>query len=76
MTITAHDFLQRTSGAASRAASARCPTRRSSRILSAENGLLPLIDPYMIPLDVLNTIGNFLFGTAAKQVRPERLRIC
>jgi phage protein D len=37
-------------------------------ILAAENGLLGLLDPTMLPLDALNAYGNFLFGTATKQL--------
>jgi hypothetical protein len=67
LTVTAHDFLQRaTRGSVSRGFGP-LPDAAIIAILSLENGLLPLIDPYMIPLDVLNTIGNFLFGTATKQ---------
>jgi phage protein D len=67
MTITAHDFLQRTTRGSLSRGFGPLPDAAIVAILSAENGLLPLIDPYMIPLDVLNTIGNFLFGTATKQ---------
>ncbi len=68
LTITAHDFLQRTMlGTASRGFGP-LPDAAVVAILSVENGLLPLLDPYMIPLDVINTIGNFLFGTSTKQV--------
>jgi len=67
MTITAHDFMQRlTRGSISRGFGP-LPDAAIVAILSAENGLLPLIDPYLIPLDTLNTIGNFLFGTSTKQ---------
>jgi phage protein D len=67
MTITAHDFLQRTTRGSVSRGFGPLPDAAIVAILSAENGLLPLIDPYMIPLDVLNTIGNFLFGTSTKQ---------
>ncbi len=67
LTITAHDFLQRmTRGSWSRGFGP-IPDAAIVAILSAENGILPLIDPYMIPLDALNTVGNFLFGTSTKQ---------
>jgi len=67
LTITAHDFLQRmTRGSVSRGFGP-IPDAAVIAILSGENGLLPLIDPSMIPLDALNTIGNYLFGTATKQ---------
>jgi phage protein D len=67
MTITAHDFLQRTTRGSLSRGFGPLPDAAIVAILSAENGLLPLIDPYMIPLDTLNTIGNFLFGTSTKQ---------
>jgi phage protein D len=67
MTITAHDFLQRmTRGSLSRGFGP-LPDAAIVAILSLENGLLPIIDPYMVPFDALNTIGNFLFGTSTKQ---------
>ncbi len=67
MTITAHDFLQRTQRGTISRGFGPLPDAAIVAILSVENGLLPLIDPYMVPLDVLNTIGNFLFGTSTKQ---------
>jgi phage protein D len=67
MTITAHDFLQRTQRGTVSRGFGPLPDAAIISILSLENGLLPLIDPSMIPLDVLNTIGNFLFGTSTKQ---------
>lgn len=68
LTITAHDFLQRTTRGSLSRGFGPLPDAAIVAILSAENGLLPLIDPSMIPLDALNTVGNFLFGTATKQV--------
>jgi phage protein D len=67
MTITAHDFLQRTQRGTVSRGFGPLPDAAVLALLSAENGLLPLIDPSMIPLDLLTTTGNFLFGTAAKQ---------
>jgi len=67
LTITAHDFLQRTTRGSVSRGFGPLPDAAIVAILSAENGLLPLIDPYMIPFDALNTIGNFLFGTSTKQ---------
>lgn len=67
MTITAHDFLQRTTRGSVSRGFGPLPDAAIVAILSAENGLFPLIDPYMLPLDALNTIGNFLFGTSTKQ---------
>lgn len=67
LTITAHDFLQRTTRGSISRGFGPLPDAAIIAILSLENGLLPLIDPYMIPLDTLNTIGNFLFGTSTKQ---------
>lgn len=67
MTITAHDFLQRTTRGSWSRGFGPLPDAAIIAILSLENGLLPLIDPYMVPLDVINTIGNFLFGTSTKQ---------
>ncbi len=67
MTITAHDFLQRTTRGTISRGFGPLPDAAIVSIMSLENGLLPLIDPYMIPLDVINTIGNFLFGTSTKQ---------
>src|SRR5829696_4724715 len=67
MTITAHDFLQRTTRGSISRGFGPLPDAAIVAILSAENGLLPIIEPTMIPLDALNTIGNFLFGTATKQ---------
>jgi phage protein D len=67
LTITAHDFMQRlTRGSVSRGFGP-LPDAAVVAILTLENGLLPLIDPYMIPLDALNTVGNFLFGTGRVQ---------
>lgn len=68
LTVTAHDFLQRTTRGTVSRGFGPLPDAAIIAILSAENGLLPLIDPYMIPLDALNTIGNFLFGTSTKQI--------
>ena len=49
MTIVAHDYLHRmTEGKYARAASARCPTPSIAAILSAENLLIPSIDPAVI----------------------------
>jgi phage protein D len=67
MTITAHDFLQRTTRGSLSRGFGPLPDAAIIAIMSLENGLLPLIDPYMVPLDVINTIGNFLFGTSTKQ---------
>jgi phage protein D len=67
MTITAHDFMQRTTRGSLSRGFGPLPDAAIVAILSAENGLFPLIDPYMFPLDALNTIGNFLFGTSTKQ---------
>src|SRR5262249_10632353 len=67
MTITAHDFLQRTTRGSLSRDFGPLPDAAIVAILSAENGLFPLIDPSMVPLDALNTIGNFLFGTSTKQ---------
>ncbi|MGE5141161.1 MAG: phage late control D family protein [Rudaea sp.] len=67
LTVTAHDFLQRTTRGSVSRGFGPLPDAAIIAILSVENGLLPLIDPYMIPLDVLNTIGNFLFGTSTQQ---------
>ena len=68
LTITAHDFLQRTTRGSVSRGFGPLPDAAIVAILSVENGLLPLIDPYMFPFDALNTVGNFLFGTATKQV--------
>jgi uncharacterized protein len=68
MSITAHDFLQRTTRGSLSRGFGPLPDAAIVAIMSVENGLIPLIDPYMIPLDALNTIGNFLFGTSTKQV--------
>lgn len=68
LTITAHDFLQRTTRGSLSRGFGPLPDAAIVAILAAENGLLPLIDPSMIPLDALNTVGNFLFGSATKQV--------
>jgi phage protein D len=67
MTITAHDFLQRTTRGSLSRGFGPLPDAAIVAIISAENGLFPLIDPYLLPLDALNTIGNFLFGTSTKQ---------
>jgi phage protein D len=67
MTITAHDFLQRTTRGSISRGFGPLPDAAIVSILSLENGLLPIIEPTMLPLDALNTIGNFLFGTATKQ---------
>jgi len=67
MTITAHDFLQRTTRGSVSRGFGPLPDAAIVAILAAENGLLPLIDPYLLPLDALNTIGNVLFGTSTKQ---------
>ena len=67
LTVTAHDFLQRTTRISVSRGFGPLPDAAIIAILSVENGLLPIIDPYMIPLDVLNTIGNFLFGTSTQQ---------
>jgi hypothetical protein len=68
LTVTAHDYLQRTMNGTASRAFGPLPDAAVVAILGVENGLLPLLDPYMIPLDVINTIGNFLFGTGTKQV--------
>jgi phage protein D len=68
LTITAHDFLQRTMRGTVSRGFGPLPDAAVVAILGLENGLLPLLDPYMIPLDVINTIGNFLFGTGTKQI--------
>jgi len=68
LTITAHDFLQRTTRGSLSRGFGPIPDAAIVAIMSAENGLLPLIDPYMLPLDALNTVGNFLFGTSTKQI--------
>ena len=67
LTITAHDFLQRTTRGTVSRGFGPIPDSAIVAILSLENGLLPLIDPYIVPFDALNTIGNFLFGTSTKQ---------
>jgi hypothetical protein len=67
--VTAHDFLQRTTRGTASRGFGPLPDAAVVAILGIENGLLPLLDPYMIPLDVINTIGNFLFGTGTKQIR-------
>jgi hypothetical protein len=68
LTITAHDFLQRTMRGVVSRGFGPLPDAAVVAILGVENGLLPLLDPSMIPLDVINTIGNFLFGTGTKQI--------
>jgi uncharacterized protein len=67
LTITAHDFLQRLTRGTYTRGFGPLPDAAVIAILSVENGLIPLIEPSIIPLDVLNTIGNFLFGTSRKQ---------
>lgn len=67
LTVTAHDFLQRTTRGSVSRGFGPLPDAAIIAILSLENGLLPLIDPALVPLDVLNTIGNVLFGTSTKQ---------
>lgn len=67
LTVTAHDFLQRTTRGSLSRGFGPLPDAAIVAIMSLENGLLPLIDPAMIPLDALNTVGNFLFGTSTKQ---------
>ena len=68
VTVTAHDFLARTMRGNASRGFGPLPDAAVAAILSAENGLIPLLDPSMIPLDVINTIGNVLFGTGTKQV--------
>jgi phage protein D len=68
VTFTAHDFLQRTTRGTVSRGFGPIPDAAIVAIMSAENGLMPLIDPYMIPLDALNTVGNFLFKTSTKQI--------
>jgi phage protein D len=69
VTVTAHDFLQRAMRGTASRGFGPLPDAAVVSILALENGLIPLLDPTMIPLDTINTIGNFLFGTGTKQVR-------
>jgi phage protein D len=68
LTLTVHDFLQRTTRGTVSRGFGPIPDAAIVAIMAAENGLLPIIDPYMLPLDALNTVGNFLFGTSTKQI--------
>jgi uncharacterized protein len=67
VTVTAHDFMQRLTRGTWTRGFGPLPDAAIVAILSTENGLMPLIDPWIGPLDALNTVGNFLFGTSRKQ---------
>ena len=75
MTITAHDYLQRLTRGTWTRGFGPLPDAAIISILAAENGLIPLIDPWIVPLDVLNTIGNFLFRTSSKQYGQSDLQL-
>jgi phage protein D len=71
LTITAHDFMQRTTRGKVTRGFGPLPDVAIVALLAAENGLLPLIDPSMFALDAINSIGNVLFGTATKQTEGQ-----
>ena len=75
LTITAHDFLQRLTRGSWTRGFGRLPDAAIISILAVENGLIPMIDPWIVPLDTLNTIGNFLFATSPKEYRQTDLQL-
>ena len=75
LTVTAHDFLQRTTRGTASRGFWPLPDAPIVSILALENALIPLIEPSILPLDAINMVGNFLFGTSTKQVKSSDFKL-